>query len=130
VQARIQQIDESWRSSSATLREQTACWFQIQETGGPVGKILAAAAPKYGCERSEVRLTNDALVATSAARNGITVISTNSRDSALLAKFCKPGFLWSSRLVSDFTEILPGRRNPLAPGVNVSRGLEWPPAAA
>ncbi len=64
------------------------------------GKILAAVAQKYGYERiGRARLTNDALIATSAARNGITVISTNSRDFALLAQFCP--VQWQTRVLVE-----------------------------
>jgi predicted nucleic acid-binding protein len=53
------------------------------------GKILANVAQKHGYEKiGKARLTNDALISTSAAHNGITVITTNSRDFALLAQFC------------------------------------------
>jgi predicted nucleic acid-binding protein len=53
------------------------------------GKILASVAQKHGYEKiGKARLTNDALISTSAARNGITVITTNSRDFALLGEFC------------------------------------------
>jgi predicted nucleic acid-binding protein len=53
------------------------------------GKILYNVAQKHGNEKiGKARLTNDALISSSAARNGITVITTNSRDFALLAEFC------------------------------------------
>ncbi len=53
------------------------------------GKILASVAQKHGYEKiGKARLTNDALISTSAARNGITVITTNSRDFAPLGEFC------------------------------------------
>lgn len=53
------------------------------------GKILARLAEKYGYERiGQARLTNDALMATSAARMGIVVLTTNRRDYAHLAEFC------------------------------------------
>ena len=53
------------------------------------GRILARLAQKYGYERiGQARLTNDALIATSAARTGITVITANQRDFARLAEFC------------------------------------------
>jgi predicted nucleic acid-binding protein len=53
------------------------------------GKILAAVAQSHGYEKiGRTRLTNDALIATSAARNGIQVITLNARDFALLARFC------------------------------------------
>lgn len=53
------------------------------------GKVLAAVAQKHAYEKiGRARLTNDALIATSAARNGISLITTNPRDFALLADFC------------------------------------------
>jgi predicted nucleic acid-binding protein len=53
------------------------------------GRVLARLAQKYGYERiRQTRLTNDALIATSAARTGITVFTLNRRDFARLAEFC------------------------------------------
>jgi predicted nucleic acid-binding protein len=67
---------------------------------GLAGKILAAIAQKYGYEKiGRARLANDALIATSAARNGITVISTNSRGFALLAEFCP--VQWQTRVLAE-----------------------------
>ncbi len=61
------------------------------------GKILASVAQRYGYEKiGRARLTNDALISTSAARNGITVITTNPRDFALLAEFCP--LQWQTRI--------------------------------
>ena len=52
------------------------------------GKVLALLAAKYDYERiGQGRLTNDALVAISAGRSGITVITANARDFARLAEF-------------------------------------------
>jgi predicted nucleic acid-binding protein len=52
------------------------------------GKLLARLAAKYDYEQIEqARLTNDALVAMSAARRGITVITANERDFGRLAQF-------------------------------------------
>ena len=52
------------------------------------GKLLARLAAKYGYERiGQARLTNDTLVAMSAARRGITVIAANERDFGRLAQF-------------------------------------------
>ena len=62
------------------------------------GRILAAVAQSHGYEKiGRARLTNDALIATSAARNGIQVITTNARDFALLARFCP--LQWQTRIV-------------------------------
>lgn len=60
------------------------------------GKILATIAEKYGYEKiGRTRLTNDALIAVSAARTGIRVLTINARDYALLARFCP--LQWEAR---------------------------------
>ena len=52
------------------------------------GKALARLAAKYDYERiGQGRLTNDALLAASAGRMGIAVITANAGDFAMLAKF-------------------------------------------
>src|SRR2546427_7799675 len=52
------------------------------------GKVLARLAAKYDYEKiGQGRLTNDALIAMSAARLGITVITANARDFSKLAEF-------------------------------------------
>jgi predicted nucleic acid-binding protein len=52
------------------------------------GKVLARLAIEYNYEEiGRGRLTNDALIAMSAARQGITVITANQRDFARLAQF-------------------------------------------
>lgn len=57
------------------------------------GKVLARLAAEYGYEGiGQARLTNDALIAMSAARQGVTVITANRRDFARLAQF--RSFLW------------------------------------
>ena len=51
------------------------------------GKLLALLAAKYDYEQiGQGRLTNDALIAMSAARMGITVITANKRDFARIAE--------------------------------------------
>ena len=53
------------------------------------GRILARIGQKYGYEQiGRARLTNDALIAVSAARMGVQVITANQRDFARLAEFC------------------------------------------
>lgn len=53
------------------------------------GRILARLGQKHGYERiGRARLANDALIATSAARTGIVVLTANERDFARLAEFC------------------------------------------
>jgi predicted nucleic acid-binding protein len=52
------------------------------------GKVLSQLAAKYDYEKiGRGRLTNDALIAMSAGRLGITVITANSRDFSKLAEF-------------------------------------------
>jgi predicted nucleic acid-binding protein len=53
------------------------------------GRMLAKIGAKYGFERiGQGRLTNDALIAASATRCGVTVLTANARDFARLAEFC------------------------------------------
>ena len=50
--------------------------------------MLAKIAARYGFEQiGRARLTNDALVAMSAARRGFTLLTANHRDFARLAEF-------------------------------------------
>jgi predicted nucleic acid-binding protein len=52
------------------------------------GKVLARLAIKYDYEKiGRARLTNDALIAMSAARLGVKVITANERDFRRLAEF-------------------------------------------
>ena len=54
------------------------------------GEVLAQLAAKYGYERiGRGRLTNDALIATSAGRMGMRVITANARDFDRLSEFCQ-----------------------------------------
>jgi len=60
------------------------------------GKTLAKLGKKHGYEEiGQARLVNDALIATSAARHGITVITANRRDFERLAEFCS--LRWETR---------------------------------
>jgi predicted nucleic acid-binding protein len=55
--------------------------------------VLAQVGTKYGYEEvGRARLTNDALIVMSAARNGFTVLTKNAADFRLIAEF-RP-FLW------------------------------------
>jgi predicted nucleic acid-binding protein len=57
------------------------------------GKVLSRLAARYGYEQiGRGRLTYDALMAASAGRLGVTVITANTRDFEKLAKFL--GFAW------------------------------------
>jgi len=60
------------------------------------GKVLARLAAKYDYESiGQARLTNDALLAMSAARRGVTILTANRRDFGRLAEF-RP-FHWQLR---------------------------------
>jgi predicted nucleic acid-binding protein len=53
-----------------------------------VGRVLARLAAKYGYETvGQARLTNDALIAISAGRLGIRVVTANEMDFRRLAEF-------------------------------------------
>ena len=57
------------------------------------GNVLAQLAARYDYEQiGKGRLTNDALIAMSAARAGVRVITMNERDFRRIAEF-RP-FLW------------------------------------
>ncbi len=52
------------------------------------GRLLSLLAIKYDFEQiGQGRMTNDALIATSAGRLGVSVITTNARDFQRLAEF-------------------------------------------
>jgi predicted nucleic acid-binding protein len=60
------------------------------------GRVLARLASELGYQHiGRARLTNDALIAMSAARTGMTIITTNEKDFASLAKF--RAFSWHVR---------------------------------
>jgi predicted nucleic acid-binding protein len=57
------------------------------------GKALARLAAKYDYEQiGRGRLTNDALIAASSGRLGITLVSLNARDFARLGEFLPFGW--------------------------------------
>jgi predicted nucleic acid-binding protein len=59
------------------------------------GRVLARVAAKYHYENIGLgRLTNDALIATSAARTGVRVVTANEQDFSRLAEFHP--FLWEA----------------------------------
>lgn len=52
------------------------------------GQILNKIGEKYGFEKvGKARPTNDALLATSAARTGLTVLTANAKDFNLISEF-------------------------------------------
>lgn len=52
------------------------------------GNVLAEIGAKYGYDKiGKARMTNDTLIGTSAARQGIIVFTKNARDFQLIAEF-------------------------------------------
>lgn len=89
----LEKLERDFERANRVLVPNLGDWTQT-------GRILAAIAQKHGYEKiGRARLTNDALIATSAARNGITVITTNPRDFALLAGFCP--VQWETRVLVE-----------------------------
>ena len=53
------------------------------------GAVLAQIGEKYGYQKiGKVRITNDTLIGTSAARRGIVLLTISKRDFNLIAEFC------------------------------------------
>ena len=78
----IQKIELEFESVNRLLVPNQRDWSRA-------GQLLNRIANKYGYESiGRSRLTNDALIATSAARCGIEVITGNARNFARLAEFC------------------------------------------
>jgi predicted nucleic acid-binding protein len=60
----------------------------IQRDWNLAGQVLAQVGVKYGYEEvGRARLTNDALIAMSAARSGFTVLTKNATDFQRIAEF-------------------------------------------
>jgi len=67
----------------------------VQRDWSLAGQVLAQVGAKYGYDQvGRTRLTNDALVAMSAARNGSTVLTKNAPDFKKIAEF-RP-FQWET----------------------------------
>lgn len=87
----LEKLERDFEKARRILIPNLSDWTQS-------GRVLARLAQKYGYERiGQARLTNDALIATSAARTGITVLTTNQRDFARLAEFCP--LQWQVRML-------------------------------
>lgn len=67
----------------------------VQRDWSLAGHVLAQVGAKYGYDQvGRARLTNDALIAMSAARNGFTVLTKNTSDFKKIAEF-RP-FQWET----------------------------------
>jgi predicted nucleic acid-binding protein len=77
----LEKLEHDFERAKRILVPNLTDWTQT-------GKVLARLAAKYDYEQiGQGRLTNDALIAMSAGRSGITVITTNARDFTRLAEF-------------------------------------------
>lgn len=77
----VQRLERDFDRAKRILVPNLSDWTQT-------GKALARLAAKYGYEKiGQGRLTNDALIAMSAARLGVKVITANERDFRRLAEF-------------------------------------------
>ena len=77
----VERFERDFDRASRVLVPNRSDWTQT-------GKVLALLYAKYDFEEiARGRLTNDALIAMSAGRTGMTVITANARDFARLAEF-------------------------------------------
>ena len=77
----IERLERDFNRARRILVPNLSDWTQT-------GRVLARLADKYGYERiGQSRLTNDALIAMSAGRVGIQVLTGNERDFSRLAEF-------------------------------------------
>ncbi|HVO81796.1 MAG TPA: PIN domain-containing protein [Terriglobales bacterium] len=77
----VERLERDFDRAKRILVPNLSDWSQT-------GRVLARLADKYDYEEiGQGRLTNDALIAMSAGRLGITVITANERDFRRLAEF-------------------------------------------
>lgn len=85
----LEKLERDFERARRVLVPNLGDWTQA-------GRALARLAEKFGYEKiGQARLTNDALIATSAGRAGITVVTVNQRDFVRLAEFYP--FEWQAR---------------------------------
>jgi predicted nucleic acid-binding protein len=78
---RLERLERNFETAKRVVVPNLTDWTQT-------GKVLARLAVKWGYEQiGKGRLTNDALIALSAGRLGIMVVTANARDFAKLAEF-------------------------------------------
>ncbi len=77
----VERLERDFERAKRILVPNLSDWSQA-------GRVLARLAAKYRYEKiGQGRLTNDALIAMSAGRLGIRVITANERDFSKLAEF-------------------------------------------
>ncbi|MGB8580771.1 MAG: type II toxin-antitoxin system VapC family toxin [Candidatus Sulfotelmatobacter sp.] len=86
----VEQLERGFGKAGRILVPDLNDWVQA-------GRVLARLAIKYDYEKiGRGRLTNDALIATCAARMGIRVITANEKDFRKLAEFSSFPWQFSS----------------------------------
>lgn len=79
---RLTKIERDFVKVNRLLVPQASEWSRT-------GEVLARIGEKYGYEMiGKARMTNDTLISTSVARQGIMLLTINERDFRLIAKFC------------------------------------------
>jgi predicted nucleic acid-binding protein len=87
----VERLEHDFERARRILVPNLGDWTQA-------GRVLGRLAAKYGYEKiGQGRLTNDALIAMSAARIGARVITVNERDFAKLAEF--RSFQWGTGML-------------------------------
>jgi len=77
----VERLERDFEGVNRILVPNLSDWTQT-------GRVLARLAAKYDYEQiGQGRLTNDALIAMSAGKLGIRVLTANERDYARLAEF-------------------------------------------
>src|SRR5215470_4046470 len=77
----VERLERDFQRAGRILVPSLTDWTQT-------GRVLALLGAKYDYEQiGKGRLTNDSLIAMSAGRLGITVITANARDFEKLAEF-------------------------------------------
>ena len=77
----VERLEHDFDRAGRILVPSLSDWVQA-------GRVLALLGAQYGYEHiGRGRLTNDALIAMSAGRHGITIVTGNERDFARLREF-------------------------------------------
>ena len=77
----LEKLERDFRNVQRLLAPDVSDWVAA-------GRILAKIGAKYGFDQiGRARLTNDTLIAVSAARMGIRILTANSKDFSRIAEF-------------------------------------------
>lgn len=87
----VERLERDFDRAKRILVPNLSDWTQA-------GRVLSRVGTKYGHEEiGRGRLTNDALLAASAGRLGIRVITANEKDFFRIAEFCN--FQWEATTI-------------------------------